>query len=394
MNLRDRLRAVNGRAESGKKAAAEQAPARPLECWEQDVLRPLTEVPGAFDLRRETLMLMQSEELPLPLDPRRILYLDTETTGLSGGAGTVAFLTGLGWLGEDGFTVRQLVMRDYPEEGPMLRRIREIAGNFDVICTFNGRTFDLPLLKSRFLMNRMSPECLEKPHIDLLPLARRLWKMRLKQCNLGRLEEAILGQPRQNDLPGSQVPERYFSYLKTGQFDLLREVLRHNEQDIVSLCVLLNAMCRRYEQPEQMTFGADLLSMGTALEKEKHPGEAQRCYRLVPSGKFHAAGQLRLAESHRRVGDRQAAARVWQEMVLRHEGGIAPMIGLAKYYEHTLRDFPGALDMTERAIRLWTEPGLGEKDPRIMPALQHRRERLMRKLEQVKEKKPWDSEAR
>jgi len=107
---------------------------------------------------------------------------------------------------------------------------------YDAICTFNGRTFDVPLLRDRFLMNRMDDSCLDKPHIDLLHMARRVFKLRLQRCNLGKLEEAVLGIPRFDDLPGAQVPQRFFDYLKTGNFDLLTDVLEHNAQDVASLC--------------------------------------------------------------------------------------------------------------------------------------------------------------
>lgn len=203
MNLRDKLRAMNS---SAAKPAAKPAPPPPMDCWSKTIVRPLTEFPGAFDLRRDTLALMHPGELPEVLDPTRILYLDTETTGLAGGAGTVAFEVGLGRLTGEGFIVTQLVMRDYPEEPFMLERINQALRDCDTICTFNGRTFDIPLLRDRFLMNRMDPYALDKPHIDLLQLARRVWKLRLGRCNLTRLEEVILGYPRHDDLPGKDVP--------------------------------------------------------------------------------------------------------------------------------------------------------------------------------------------
>ena len=155
------------------------------------------------------------------------------------GAGTVAFEVGMGCLTDSGFQIHQLVMRDYPEEKFLLQSIADTLMGYDAICTFNGRTFDVPLLRDRFLMNRMDDSCLDKPHIDLLHIARRVFKLRLQRCNLGKLEEAVLGIPRFDDLPGAQVPQRFFDYLKTGSFDLLTDVLEHNAQDVASLCVLL-----------------------------------------------------------------------------------------------------------------------------------------------------------
>ena len=369
--------------------AISQAPPRKEEperrftdCWHAELVRPLSEMPGAFDLPVDAVSLMETEPLPENLNPARILYLDTETTGLSGGAGTLAFEVGLGRLTEEGFRITQLMIRDYPEEQFLLRRVLEAAGDCDALCTFNGRSFDLPLLRDRCLMNRLSPAPLEKPHIDLLHIARRVFRLRLKQCNLGRLEEAVLGFGRGDDLPGAQVPERFFSYLKTGEFALLEDVLRHNQQDIASLCILLNHMARMYQAPQLLGHDQDLYAMGHGLERHNHPEEARRCWELVHPGSLHAQSQLRLAQSLRRSGQAGEAAAIWRRMAEGREGGIVPWVELAKYYEHTLRDIPEALACARRALILLAEPGL-PADASVQSeknALQYRCARLRRKL--------------
>ena len=182
MNLKDKLRAVGGTGEHRTPPAEAST-----DCRHFAVYRPAEEFPGAFDLTAETLRMMSDRDIPEGLDPRRILYLDTETTGL-GGSGTVAFLVGMGFLTDSGFEVHQFLMRDYPEEPYLLKHVAAGLGKFDVLCTFNGTTFDVPLLESRFLMNRMDRNrLLELPHLDLLHMCRRLWKLRLGRCNLGRL---------------------------------------------------------------------------------------------------------------------------------------------------------------------------------------------------------------
>ena len=226
MNLRDKLKAIE-KPKSPPKALEKQF----TDCYHGREMRELSEFPGAFDLDLSALRLMTQETLPDDLDPRNILYLDTETTGFMG-AGTVAFEVGMGCLTDSGFQIHQLVMRDYPEEKFLLQSIADTLMGYDAICTFNGRTFDVPLLRDRFLMNRMDDSCLDKPHIDLLHIARRVFKLRLQRCNLGKLEEAVLGIPRFDDLPGAQVPQHFFDYLKTGNFDLLTDVLEHNAQDV------------------------------------------------------------------------------------------------------------------------------------------------------------------
>ena len=379
MNLKDKLRAVGGTG--GHRPASAEAS---TDCRHFAVYRPAEEFPGAWELTAETLRRMSDREIPDGLDPRRILYLDTETTGL-GGSGTVAFLVGMGYLTDSGFEVHQFLMRDYPEEPFLLKHVAAGLGKFDVLCTFNGTTFDVPLLESRFLMNRMDRDCLtELPHLDLLHMCRRLWKLRLGRCNLGRLEEVILGKPRQDDLPGSEVPQRYFTYLKTKQISLLEDVLKHNAQDIASLCVLLNHMADLYLHPEKIRFSEDVYSMGRALERIRRTEEARHCYRLARQGKMGGFAGTALAMSYRRSGEKEAAVGVWREMIRERRGGITPYVELAKYEEHFRRDYAAALDLTERALALASEPVLRE-DGTVQEhknELQYRRQRLLRKLKE------------
>ncbi len=379
MNLRDKLRAVGG---TGTGRTAGPAPEE-RDCRHFAVYRPAEEFPGARELTRETLALMSEKEMPEDFDPRRILYLDTETTGL-GGSGTVAFLVGMGFLTDNGFEVHQFLMRDYPEEPYLLKHVAAGLGRFDVLCTFNGTTFDVPLLESRFLMNRMDRNCLDLPHLDLLHMCRRLWKLRLGRCNLGRLEEVILGKPREEDIPGSEVPQRYFTYLKTKQMSLLDDILKHNAQDIASLCVLLNHMADLYLHPEKIRFSEDVYSMGRALERVEKTEQARRCYRLASRGRMGDLASSALAVSYRRGGQREEAAEVWREMIREGRGGAAPYVELAKYEEHVRRDIPAALKLTEQAIARISEPGLGRDDAvqEMKNELQYRWQRLKRKLKE------------
>ncbi len=386
MNLRDKIRAVGGGG--GERRAAPEE--RTTDCRHFAVYREAEEFPGAFELTAETLRLMSEKEIPEGLDPRRILYLDTETTGL-GGSGTVAFLVGMGYLTDNGFEVHQFLMRDYPEEPYLLKHVAAGLDRFDVLCTFNGTTFDVPLLESRFLMNRMDRGCLDKPHLDLLHMCRRLWKLRLGRCNLGRLEEVILGKPRTDDLPGSEVPQRYFTYLKTKQISLLEDVLKHNAQDIASLCILLNHMADLYLHPEKIRFSEDVYSMGRALERINRTEQARHCYRLARSGRMGTPAGSALAVSYRRSGEKEQAAEVWREMIREKRGGALPCVELAKYEEHTRRDLRAALELTEKALALISEPALREPETvqESKNELQYRRQRLLRKLKEREQE--WDS---
>ena len=385
MNLRDKLRAVGGSSGEGKNHPAEP---EKRDCRHLAVYRPLSEFPGALDVRRDMVARMTDIDLPENFDPRRILYLDTETTGL-GGSGTVAFLVGVGYLTDSGFEVHQFLMRDYDEEVYLLRHIQAGLEKFDMICTFNGRTFDVPLLDSRFLMNRMSRECLDMPHLDLLHVARRLWKKRLGRCNLGRLEALILGRPRVDDLPGSEVPQRYFDYLKTRREDLLEDILAHNAQDIASLCVLLTHMAGMYEHPERVRFSEDMYAMGRSMEKTHHPEEARKYYQLARKGRMRGEAGLALGQNLRRAGEGAEAEALWREMIAARAGGVQPYIELAKVLEHRKRDYQGALEMTDRAIMLLSETRLRENRTvqETENALQYRRRRLKKRLASRTEKK-------
>ena len=383
MNLRDKLRAVGGTPEGNRKEDAGRAgEPEKKDCRHLAVYRPMDEFPGALTVRRETLEKMSGTELPEAFDPRRILYLDTETTGLAG-SGTVAFLVGAGYLTDEGFEVHQFLMRDYDEETAMLRHVEAGLNRFDMICTFNGAAFDLPLLEGRLLMNRFRRDCLlGKPHIDLLQAARRIWKKRLGKCNLVRLEEMVLETPRTDDLPGSEVPKRFFEYLKTRQDSLLDEILKHNAQDIASLCVLLTHMAGMYESPETIRHSEDVYSMGRALERFHHPEEARRCYQLARRGRTGGEAGLALGQSYRRAGRREQAVQVWKEMIDSRQGGVQPYIEMAKILEHQQRDYAGALEMTERALMLISGERL-KPDRTVQEtenAIQYRRLRLKRKL--------------
>ena len=380
MNLREKLRMVGG---SSGTARPREAAEGSRDCGHRAESRPIAEFPGALEVGRETLGSMTGAALPEPFDPRRILYLDTETTGL-GGSGTVAFLVGMGFLGDNGFEVHQFLMRDYPEEPYLLKHVAAGLGKFDVLCTFNGTTFDVPLLESRLLMNRMDRGCLDLPHLDLLHMCRRLWKLRLGRCNLGRLEEVILGKPRVDDLPGSEVPQRYFTYLKTKRMELLEDILKHNAQDIASLCVLLNHMADLYRHPEKIRFSEDVYSMGRALEKLERTEDARRCYRLARRGRMGDLAGSALAVSYRRTGEREEAVRVWQEMVRERRGGIEPYVELAKYEEHVRRNYPAALDWTEQAMIRLSEPSLRADGTvqQLQNELQYRYQRLKRRIKE------------
>ncbi len=323
------------------------------------------------------------------LDARRILFLDTETTGLSGGAGTVAFLVGLGFLEGDTFVVEQYLMRDYADEPELLARVAERMRGFDAVCTFNGRNFDLPLLQARFTMCRMRGDWIELPQLDLLYPSRRTWKLRIGSCRLSRVEEFILGQPRAGDLPGGEVPQRYFDYLKSGDMALLADIVAHNRQDVATLGVLLAHLCALYAHPEREARRPDLFSMGKALERQGELGPARELYRVAaipaPAGSLRAIPENALAAEAawrmyllaRKSGDRETMREQLERMANRRQCRDKIYVELSKLYEHRYRNPRRALRYADLAARY--------VDPAEREDLAHRRERLRGKVERERE---------
>lgn len=323
-------------------------------------------------ISRDALFLLTGEEQEdLPL--QNILFLDTETTGLSGGAGTVAFETGIGYFDGNEMVIRQYIMRDYDEESLMLMRIREDLSGKTHLCTFNGKTFDVPLLTSRMIMNRMRmPEALHQ--LDLLHISRRVWKLRLGKCNLTRLEETVLGRQREDDLPGKDVPERYFSYLKNRDFSLLEDVLSHNFQDIASLADILFCLLQAHTEPERLKDEKDLYSVGRVLAKRGRQSEARTCFRMADRGALSPLSREQLALSLKKEGDWEGAAKVYRMMIRDRQGRVKPYIALAKLCEHQLGDPQQALRVTLDALRI-----CDKRDENMIPELKKRYMRLIRK---------------
>lgn len=313
-------------------------------------------------------------------DVRRLLFLDTETTGLSGGAGTLAFEIGIGFIDERGMIIRQYVMRDYGEEGAMLSDIASLLPRFDTLVTFNGKSFDIPLLESRMVMQRIRVHLTDWPHFDLLHACRRVYRLRVGRCNLSALEAAVLGEARTDDLPGAQVPQRYFDYLKTREFALLEDVLCHNRQDVESLASLTGHLCAAFREPERLTHAEDVFGVGRTLLRGGHTEQGRRCLRILGKTSMSSQARMVLSTSYKQSREWAQSVQLWTDMIARGEGGSWPYVELAKYYEHTERDYNRALRYAGAALShaLNLLP-LGRDDDAELSALRRRVERLKRK---------------
>ena len=319
-------------------------------------------------------------------DIRRCLFLDTETTGLSGGAGTVAFLVGVGYVEGEALVIEQLMLREYADEPALLDRLGRRMADFDSVCTFNGRNFDMPLLETRFTMNRMREQWKALENLDLLYPSRRAWKLRLGSCRLCNIESEILGMPREDDLPGSEVPARFFQFLKTGEEALLEDIVRHNRQDIATLAKLLVRLCEVNDRPELLSDQRDLFSMGKSLERQGELKTARELYRASarprPAGTLAALSGERIAGSAnwrlyglcRKSGDWTGAEEVLLQMLRRRQMPGTVCVELSKLWEHRRRNYPKALEYALQS----------EKYPDGEPAelLAKRLDRIRRKMTQ------------
>jgi uncharacterized protein YprB with RNaseH-like and TPR domain len=344
--------------------------------------------PIAVSCSLERLFEWGGSRLPEGLDLNNVVFLDTETTGLAGGTGTYAFMVGIGHFDSSGFLLEQFFMRDPAEESAVLAGLLTAMDPTQVLVTFNGKSFDAPLLNTRYTLQGLSSPLPALIHLDLLPLARRLWRDRLPSRALSYLEVSILRAYRtQEEVPGWLIPQLYFDYLHSGDARPLAGVFYHNQMDILALAALFAHTARMLDDPlgGSVEEGQDRLALARLYEDLGRTDDAIRIYRKgleqgLPEEAFWD-GMGRLALLHRRLGDWLSAVDLWRKAAER--GHLEACVELAKYYEHRQRDYPEALR--------WTEAGLAiAGDARRFPPYQrkqaldqlgHRMERCKRKLE-------------
>jgi uncharacterized protein YprB with RNaseH-like and TPR domain len=331
--------------------------------------------------------------------PTDFAFLDTETTGLSGGVGTYAFLVGVARFEEAGLHLAQFFMRDPSDEPGQLAALEEFLAPCQALVTFNGKAFDAPLLLTRYLSHGWQPPLQGLAHVDLLHLARRLWRDRLPSRTLGMLEAHILGAGRsEEDIPGWLIPEIYFKYLRTGDPEPLKSVFYHNAMDVVSLAALMEHMALLLDDPEGLgsEHGVDLIALAKLYEDLGNQPAAARLYIHGLEHEDARAEQMprpvllqglhRLAAMHKRQRNWQSAIELW-EQAAQHQD-LEAHVELAKCHEHILRDSAAAQRWTQAAITMVVEGlalapdgrpiGQYERRQRLSE-LSHRLERLEKK---------------
>jgi len=342
-----------------------------------------------LDVPMATIATITGDDRWHDLSWRDVLFFDTETTGLEIAAGTVAFLIGVGFIEGDDFVVRQVFMRDFDEEMALLADLHDLCGNFRAAASFNGKTFDVPMLENRFTLARLFVDLFDDaPHLDLLHPSRRVWRHRLENCKLATLEADVLGITRTHaDVPGYFIPSLYRKYLVDKDARPLAGIFYHNEMDIVSMAALaaeLGQIFTAAGQPENSALHpVDLVSAGlwhyalglpetaeralkTALKTNSLPVELQR--RAMTELGFLLKRQGRGAE----------AEALWQEMVA-VEDSLLALEELAKFYEWQQKDFEKARTCTEYALKILKNSPVDWRTADTIATWEHRLARLVRK---------------
>lgn len=317
----------------------------------------------------------------------RIAFLDTETTGLAGGAGTLVFLTGVGVWEGDGITLHLIFLRDPDEEPAALHYLAELLQSCTGLVTFNGAGFDLPLLESRFILQRMAPVWSTLPHLDLLTVARLLWREHLPSRRLGMLETALLGITRNEaDLPSWLIPSAYREYLLTGRTDEIRRIFYHNEVDVLSMVTLLVHCTQRVQAPETSALAAgEWVGVGRLYERAGQIREAEVAWQRALEEDILApdvAARLwqALARRRKQNGEWEAALEIWECWANRLPRAIEPLVERAKVFEWLTHDPAAALRETQRALERAATLPRGIAREEILGELRHRETRLQRKL--------------
>jgi len=363
------------------------------QCFVAETTYPPAHLHGHFllstflALPAEVVAQVAQDGLLANVDLQRVCFLDTETTGLSGGTGTMAFVVGLGFFADGRFHVRQYFLRDPGDEPAMVEALAGLLPEFEALVSFNGRAFDVPILENRFILARTPPPTAGLPHLDLLPPARRLWHYHLPSCALSALEKTVLGVLReQDDVPSGIIPYLYRDYLRTGDAREMKRVLYHNTVDILSLVTLAARLGRTFADPWGQTglSGAEFFGLGHWYAAAGRHAEAERAYRTAL--KIDLASDLRttvlcVLGFHLKRANRQSEAfACWQQLALEATDDVQAHVELAKYFEWHVGDLSLAAGWTRAALAQVERWPAGMRHAATLAELQHRLTRLEHKM--------------
>lgn len=284
------------------------------------------------------------------VDIQDALFLDTETTGLAGGTGTVPFLIGIAWFEDESMRIQQLFLPELGREAPMLHWLRERVQRSSCVVSFNGKTFDWPLLRNRFVLNRVRAPALP-PHIDLLHCARRILRPRLKSVRLVELERKVLGMYREDDISGALIPQLYFDYLDGGDMSPMAKVIEHNANDLIALAALVAELVGHFDEVHGGDDPRDHLAYAKVAERTGDPARARSFAAAAANGGGESACTVeaclldaRMARRGGELDDEERALLAALEAADADELRAAVQLALAKFYEHRRKDLGRALE--------------------------------------------------
>ena len=339
-------------------------------------------------------------------DPEKWLFLDTETTGLAGGTGTYAFLIGLASWDAGGLQVEQFFMRDFAEEHSLLQELTQRIAERPVLVTFNGKSFDWPLLESRFTMTRSIAVPKLAAHLDLLHPARALWKLRLGSVRLVELERHILDAPRlgwhrENDVSSALIPQFYFDYLRGGPAEPLAGVVRHNQMDLRGLAALFGKINEMLSESSGAVNGVeslDLFGLSRFLQRRGEDDRAHSaCSQALAIGlpaEFRPKAHRELAQMARRRGEHAQAAEILLEIIADPHDGLHACEQLAIYYERHAKDLVKAVQFSELAIATLRRQRTNSRDLLIAARLARLEQKFLLRLARLEKKSLPSSPAR
>jgi len=327
-------------------------------------------------------------------NPEKWLFLDTETTGLAGGTGTYAFLTGIAWWDSGGLQVEQFFMRDFADEHSVLYELAERIAERPVLVTFNGKTFDWPLLESRFTMTRRIAPPKLAAHLDLLHPARALWRLRLGSVRLVELEREVLdarrlGWHREDDMASALIPQFYFDYLRGGSATPLAGVVRHNQLDLRGLAALfgkINSVLAEQELEE--ADGRDLFGLSRFLYRRgEAPRAAKICSKAIEAGlpaEHRQQASRELALMAKRRGDHAEAAQLWQNVLTGSQHAIEACEQLAIHFERREKNLAQAIEYAELGLTKLYAGGQRLRDPYAEARIVRQEKSLLRRVGRLK----------
>jgi hypothetical protein len=337
------------------------------------------------------LRLLMPEAPEEVADPEQWLFLDTETTGLAGGSGTYAFLIGIAWWDGGGLEIEQFFLREYSEERSLLYALGERLADRRVLVTFNGKSFDWPLLETRYRMSRTISVLTPRAHLDFLHPARNLWRLRLGSVRLSELERHVLGWDRGADVLSGLIPQIYFDYVRGGPPERLIPVFHHNQMDLRGLAALSSRVLSLLNDAEnEGTDGLELFGVSRMCERSGENARARKLYKksiasVLPAETDRAARRS-LARLAKREGDFELACELWKGALGNSRHGYEAYEQLAIYYEHKACDPERARQVVRQALNeLRRANQLGDIAPRayreIKARFEHRMARLERKVQ-------------